>query len=184
MLHQFHNRFSQTWRRSLTRASQTQFYVYLTWGQYPFSIVSYNSVLNVKALVGAFYQEKALVGAFSVIVKTDCETDGALHSTTRYSLPQQTMSEPQPWKFPYYYKMGHNITWRIISRGSTRFPYLWSCLLGNKISTYVLFLTEFGNHSQHPPANQRRLFSKTNGFNNKFYVKLLPSSGSSPPCTL
>ena len=27
------------------------------------------SVLNVKALVGAFNQEKALVGAFSVIVK-------------------------------------------------------------------------------------------------------------------
>ena len=28
-----------------------------------------NSVLNVKALAGAFNQEKALVGAFSVIVK-------------------------------------------------------------------------------------------------------------------
>ena len=28
-------------------------------------------------------EEKALVGAFSVIVKTYCETDGALHSTTR-----------------------------------------------------------------------------------------------------
>ena len=35
----------------------------------------------MKALVGAFNQEKAQVGAFSVIVKTDCETDGALHST-------------------------------------------------------------------------------------------------------
>ena len=32
-------------------------------------------------LVGAFNQEKALVGAFSVIVKTDCGTDGALPST-------------------------------------------------------------------------------------------------------
>ena len=31
----------------------------------------------VKALVGAFNQEKALVGAISVIVKTDCETDGS-----------------------------------------------------------------------------------------------------------
>ena len=29
-----------------------------------------NSVLNVKLLVGAFKQEKALVGAFSVIAKT------------------------------------------------------------------------------------------------------------------
>ena len=31
----------------------------------------------MKALVGPFNQEKALVGAFSVIVKTDCETDGS-----------------------------------------------------------------------------------------------------------
>ena len=37
--------------------------------------------MNVKALVGAFNQEKALVGAFSVIVKTGCGTDEALHST-------------------------------------------------------------------------------------------------------
>ena len=37
-------------------------------------------------LVGAFNQEKALVGAFSLIVKTDCETDGALHSTSGYWL--------------------------------------------------------------------------------------------------
>ena len=36
----------------------------------------------MKALVGAFNQEKALVGAFSVIVKTSCGTDGALHSNT------------------------------------------------------------------------------------------------------
>ena len=36
----------------------------------------------MKALVGTFNQEKALVGAFSVIVKTNFETDGssaALH---------------------------------------------------------------------------------------------------------
>ena len=36
----------------------------------------------MKALVGAFNQEKALVGAFSVIVKTGCGSDGALHSTS------------------------------------------------------------------------------------------------------
>ena len=36
----------------------------------------------MKALVGAFNQEKALVGAFSVIVNTGCGTDGALHSTS------------------------------------------------------------------------------------------------------
>ena len=36
----------------------------------------------MKAVVAAFNKEKALVGAFSVIVKTDFGTDGALHSTT------------------------------------------------------------------------------------------------------
>ena len=53
------------------------------WGQHPFSIVS-NSVINVKALLGlgAFNQEKALVGAFSVIVKTDCGTDGPICGTS------------------------------------------------------------------------------------------------------
>ena len=39
----------------------------------------------MKALVGAFNQEKALVGAFSVVVKTGCGTDGALHSTSSLS---------------------------------------------------------------------------------------------------
>ena len=36
----------------------------------------------MKAVVAAFNQEKALVGAFSVIVKTDCGTDGSFYSTT------------------------------------------------------------------------------------------------------
>ena len=42
-----------------------------------------NSVLNVKVLVGAFNQEKALVGAYSVIVKTGCGTDGSICGTNR-----------------------------------------------------------------------------------------------------
>ena len=33
--------------------------------------------MNVKVVVAAFNQEKTLVGAFSVIVKTDFETDGS-----------------------------------------------------------------------------------------------------------
>ena len=37
----------------------------------------------MKALVGAFNQEKALVGAFSVIVKTGCGTDGSFYSTAQ-----------------------------------------------------------------------------------------------------
>ena len=32
------------------------------------------------AVVAAFNQEKALVGAFSLIVKTDCGTDGSFNS--------------------------------------------------------------------------------------------------------
>ena len=35
----------------------------------------------MKALVSAFNHEKALVGAFYVIVKTGCETDGSFDST-------------------------------------------------------------------------------------------------------
>ena len=46
----------------------------------------------MKALVGAFNQEKALVGAFSVIVKTGCETDGALHSTNMNTSPEKPFS--------------------------------------------------------------------------------------------
>ena len=36
----------------------------------------------MKAVIATFNQEKALVGALSVIVKTGCGTDGALHSTS------------------------------------------------------------------------------------------------------
>ena len=36
----------------------------------------------MKALVGTFNQEKALVGAFSVIVKTGCGTDGSICGTS------------------------------------------------------------------------------------------------------
>ena len=42
-----------------------------------FTIMEKALVLNVKAVVAAFNQEKALVGAFSVIVKSNCETDGS-----------------------------------------------------------------------------------------------------------
>ena len=38
----------------------------------------------MKVLVGAFNQEKALVGAFSVIVKTGCGTDGSICGTTQH----------------------------------------------------------------------------------------------------
>ena len=37
----------------------------------------------MRALVGTFNQEKALVGVFSVIVKTGCETDRLLYSTNQ-----------------------------------------------------------------------------------------------------
>ena len=43
----------------------------------------------MKALVGAFKQEKALVGAFSVIVKTGCGTDGSFYSTNQDSYSEE-----------------------------------------------------------------------------------------------
>ena len=50
----------------------------------------------MKAVVAAFNQEKALVGAFSVIVKTDYETDGALHSTNHHPSSVQFSSVTPP----------------------------------------------------------------------------------------
>ena len=51
-------------------ASASQFHVYLPWGQRLLSLCSVLIVIfNVKAVVAAFNQEKALVGAFSVIVQ-------------------------------------------------------------------------------------------------------------------
>ena len=51
-------------------------------------------------LIGAFNQEKALVGAFSVIVKTGYETDGSFYSTKQYVVatdgPQQQHGHQQP----------------------------------------------------------------------------------------
>ena len=64
-------------------ASASQFHIYLPWGQ-PCLAYCLNSVLNGKALVGAFNQEKALVGAFSVIVQPVVEPMdrfAALHNT-------------------------------------------------------------------------------------------------------
>ena len=40
----------------------------------------------VSTVVAAFNQEKALVGAFSVIVKTGFGTDGSICGTNHYSL--------------------------------------------------------------------------------------------------
>ena len=40
----------------------------------------------MKALVGAFNQEKALLGAISGIVKTGCGTDGSFYSNSSFSL--------------------------------------------------------------------------------------------------
>ena len=37
---------------------------------------------SMQVLVGAFNQEKALVGSFSVILKTDCEIDGSICGST------------------------------------------------------------------------------------------------------
>ena len=41
----------------------------------------------VSIVVAAFNPEKALVGALSVIVKTDCETDGSSAALVRIEMP-------------------------------------------------------------------------------------------------
>ena len=71
----------------MTFASASQFHVYTYCGVKARVAYCLNSVLNVKALIGAFNQEKALVGAFSVIVQfhrfnctnlTNCLVPGAV----------------------------------------------------------------------------------------------------------
>ena len=52
----------------MTFMSGTQFYIYLLWVN-ALLAKCLNSVLNVKVVVAAFNQEKAILGAFSVIVK-------------------------------------------------------------------------------------------------------------------
>ena len=47
----------------------------------------------MKELVGTFNQEKALVGAFSVIVRTGCGPDGAPHSTILYTNHRDPVSQ-------------------------------------------------------------------------------------------
>ena len=49
----------------------------------------------MKALVGALNKEKALVGAFSVIVKTGCGTDGSVYSTSKNSFAALTFDQRQ-----------------------------------------------------------------------------------------
>ena len=44
----------------------------------------------MKTLVGTFNQERALVGAFSIIVKTDCEIDGSLYTALLTTTPHTT----------------------------------------------------------------------------------------------
>ena len=43
----------------------------------------------MKAVVATFNQERALVGAFSLIVKTDCETDGSSAALVKAQLTMQ-----------------------------------------------------------------------------------------------
>ena len=50
----------------------------------------------MKAVVAAFNQEKALVGAFSVIVKTGCGTDGSFYSTSLNKYFRSACAIPDP----------------------------------------------------------------------------------------
>ena len=64
----------------MTFVSVSQFHVYLPMGLIVLLAWCLNSVLNVKAVVATFNQEKALVGAFSVITNLRMELFEALLS--------------------------------------------------------------------------------------------------------
>ena len=59
----------------------------------------------MKALEGAFNQERALVGAFSMIVKTGCETDGLFYSTS------QNVMYLEISLCPLYFSMMTSVHW-------------------------------------------------------------------------
>ena len=61
----------------MTFVSASQFHVYLAWVNPHLALC-----LNVKVLVSTFNQEKALVGAFSVIVTTDGSFAALILSST------------------------------------------------------------------------------------------------------
>ena len=60
----------------------------------------------MNALVGAFNQEKAIVGAFSVIVKTDCETDGSFYSRKAGTTVHSSYATKQ-FVFPWNPELAH-----------------------------------------------------------------------------
>ena len=74
----------------MTFVSASQFHVYLPWVQCCLA-QCLNSVLNLKALVGAFNQEKALIGAFSVITNLRMELFQTL-LRTKHSGPLLTIT--------------------------------------------------------------------------------------------
>ena len=76
----------------------------------------------MKALVGAFNQEKALVGAFSVIVKTGCGTDGALHGTS-LCCSQQAAS-----CFTFHLQLSQKLRCQLAERCTTTAPRIYSGL--------------------------------------------------------
>ena len=67
----------------MTFALRTQFHVERPWGQCLFSVLIVS--LYVKVVVAAFNQEKALLGAFSVITNLRMELFEALIHTATHS---------------------------------------------------------------------------------------------------
>ena len=71
------------------------------------SFVSYSSPTLIALVVGAFNQEKALVGAFSVIVKTDCETDGSSAALVMSGYYEDTRYHPLPIYILHFGSFSH-----------------------------------------------------------------------------
>ena len=109
----------------------TQFHVYKPWG--------------------AFNQEKALVGAFFVIVKTDCETDGSFYSTNcdhHVVLPLPTLCLASEAKSPKSKSKIENKIFPCLcqkdTRGNLRLPIVFfSPSLWRLINCYAVFVGGF-----------------------------------------
>ena len=93
----------------------------------------------MKALVAAFNQEKALVGALSVIVKTGCGTDGALHSTALVLSVKCSVTEFYWQRYEILYRRRHNIA------------TLWMTLSTWEEEIRTLFCKERSIHSANTP---------------------------------
>ena len=108
----------------------------------------------MKALVVAFNQEKALIGAFSVIMRTGCGTDGSFDSTKTYVKPNEmfillAFRKPTLKELKVGGTFGHKITDRGVSSLCAEG--------GSKIESLVMERCAVTDPSLHTLATEMRI---------------------------